>query len=577
VAAAGEFTDAPSGNPADALELEANRVAAAVTKPAERVHSTIAALCLPPQHSPAGALDSPGMALPEADRSLFEARFGLGLDVVRIHTGPASSRAAAALNAQAFAIGRDIYFAAGRYDPHSVAGQRLVAHELTHVIQQSGGNTSRPGTPSVTPGRMELRLQRATDAPVRPSATTVHYDDLCDASGSITDDTWQRVLVMLHNPDQVDQMYADAVDGNQRAANFARQIEVTFEASGHEVARRTGSLWCQLPVVHELAGCIPNWSYLDFLRRERPGGRRLREVIGDAFQAEAKEIHLKNQIILNALIALGALTAAARFAHEPVRVPAAEPSPPPEKSTVPSTPETESGAQAGPPAPTTGPTPTVRKPEAGKGVATPPKDESKPTTPSEPAGVVSGPATTEAPGVTGATPASHEPAPARPSPERSATRGAQKRERLLSMGGPRRSGAQWFLRNVDQTALEASQRGYQVYEYYAQDGECLYVGKAGGAGGAKPTTWVDRGWDHIQERPEIAEADRIVVRADLTDQEAFALEQDRIAELKPRLNKIPGEFTKRSQQEAADFSANVQAASKHTPFTFRTDIVPRQR
>ena len=87
-----------------------------------------------------------------------------------------------------------------------------------------------------------------------------------------------------------------------------------------------------------------------------------------------------------------------------------------------------------------------------------------------------------------------------------------------------------------------------------------------------------RGWEDIaEERQEIAEADRIVVHAELTEQEAFALEEVRIAELKPRLNIKEGEFTARSKQGAANYAANVQSASRHPTYTFHTDIVPPLR
>jgi hypothetical protein len=60
---------------------------------------------------------------------------------VRIHAHGQAASAARALNAQAFTRGRDIFFGAGRYQPETVSGQRLLAHELTHTIQQTG---SRP-------------------------------------------------------------------------------------------------------------------------------------------------------------------------------------------------------------------------------------------------------------------------------------------------------------------------------------------------------------------------------------------------------------------------------------------------
>ncbi|HBB31135.1 MAG TPA: hypothetical protein DDZ80_08865 [Cyanobacteria bacterium UBA8803] len=71
-------------------------------------------------------------------RSFMESRFGRDLSVVRIHTDRYAVRMAKALNAEAFASGRDVYFGEGRYSPSTTTGKRLLAHELTHTIQQSG-------------------------------------------------------------------------------------------------------------------------------------------------------------------------------------------------------------------------------------------------------------------------------------------------------------------------------------------------------------------------------------------------------------------------------------------------------
>jgi hypothetical protein len=165
------------------------------------------------------------------------------------------------------------------------------------------------------------------------------------------------------------------------------------------------------------------------------------------------------------------------------------------------------------------------------------------------------------------------------------------RVKRLSMGEKRSSGAQWFLRNADRAEVEASQKGYQVYEYYNREGRCLYVGRSGGAAETKATratkkaleapkkatSWVDRGWSHIQEeRREIAEADRIVVHAELTEMEASALEHDRIAELNPTLNVKKGEFGSRAAL-GPDYAANVQSAQKQPTFRFETEIVPPTR
>ena len=85
------------------------------------------------------AFASPGRPLDHSPRAVMESRLGVGLAGVRIHTGGRAAEAARAVNARAFTVGQDIFFGANRYDPRSREGQRLLVHELTHTVQQSGG------------------------------------------------------------------------------------------------------------------------------------------------------------------------------------------------------------------------------------------------------------------------------------------------------------------------------------------------------------------------------------------------------------------------------------------------------
>jgi outer membrane protein OmpA-like peptidoglycan-associated protein len=84
-----------------------------------------------------------GAPLPDSVRSQMEPRFGADFSSVRVHTGHAAARLNEGLRSQAFTYEGDIYFAAGRYQPESFTGQRLLAHELSHVLQQAAA--VRPG------------------------------------------------------------------------------------------------------------------------------------------------------------------------------------------------------------------------------------------------------------------------------------------------------------------------------------------------------------------------------------------------------------------------------------------------
>lgn len=78
-----------------------------------------------------------GQALSPSARSFFEPRFGQNFSQVRIHTDAKAADTAKTVNARAFTLGQDIVFGAGEFSSGSSSGRRLLAHELTHVVQQN--------------------------------------------------------------------------------------------------------------------------------------------------------------------------------------------------------------------------------------------------------------------------------------------------------------------------------------------------------------------------------------------------------------------------------------------------------
>ena len=108
-----------------------------------------------PQVSPATAanidsLKGGGRPLPRSAQSFFEPRFGADFSQVRIHTDTRAAETAKSINAKAFTVGRDIAFGGNQYAPESHGGRRLLAHELTHVVQQDQG-------------RVQPKIQRSAD------------------------------------------------------------------------------------------------------------------------------------------------------------------------------------------------------------------------------------------------------------------------------------------------------------------------------------------------------------------------------------------------------------------------------
>jgi hypothetical protein len=82
------------------------------------------------------ALRSTGQSLDFATRAFFEPRFGYDFSHVRVHTNEKAAESAQAVNAQAYTVDRNIVFAKGFYQPDSISGRWLIAHELAHVAQQ---------------------------------------------------------------------------------------------------------------------------------------------------------------------------------------------------------------------------------------------------------------------------------------------------------------------------------------------------------------------------------------------------------------------------------------------------------
>lgn len=85
-------------------------------------------------------LASSGKPLDPALRQDMEQRFGHDFSRVRVHSGAAAEQSARDVNAHAYTVGRDIVFGVGQFAPATPGGRRLLAHELTHVVQQSIGN-----------------------------------------------------------------------------------------------------------------------------------------------------------------------------------------------------------------------------------------------------------------------------------------------------------------------------------------------------------------------------------------------------------------------------------------------------
>jgi hypothetical protein len=173
------------GAPGDAYEREADRIAERVTGTAEPRHQSACACgggcnackgegkederlrakrdaragtgAAEAPHVVGEVLGSSGRPLDAPVREFMESRFGHDFSRVRVHTGERAADSARAVNALAYTVGSDVVFGHGRYAPHTSEGRSLLAHELTHTIQQRGGTdmagAQSPHTHAATGGQ----------------------------------------------------------------------------------------------------------------------------------------------------------------------------------------------------------------------------------------------------------------------------------------------------------------------------------------------------------------------------------------------------------------------------------------
>jgi len=133
-------------------------------------------------------LRSPGQRLDPATRAFMEPRFGHDFANVRVHTNNRAAESAEAVNALAYTAGDNIVFSAGQYAPASSLGQWLLAHELTHVVQQNGVQTLHGefvGRPDISraPASSVSRKASAQDEDQKKDAVKWHVTQQLHVAG----------------------------------------------------------------------------------------------------------------------------------------------------------------------------------------------------------------------------------------------------------------------------------------------------------------------------------------------------------------------------------------------------------
>lgn len=173
------------------------------------------------------ALRSSGEPLDASVRTLMEGSFGRDFGDVRVHTDPLAADSAQAVQANAYTAGQHIVFDAGRYAPESVSGRRLLAHELTHVLQQ---NSQVPG-----PIRRDFNSDFAGRTQTRVADQAVHPPGTIRMNNVAGDAVWAPFGI--YTPQEVPAEYQDRIMESGKAYQWRNPQLPLLQAMQQEEQR----------------------------------------------------------------------------------------------------------------------------------------------------------------------------------------------------------------------------------------------------------------------------------------------------------------------------------------------------
>ncbi|HEY2714260.1 MAG TPA: DUF4157 domain-containing protein [Chthoniobacterales bacterium] len=236
-------------------------------------------------------LSSPGQALDKNALSSIECRFGRDFSNVRVHTDAQAAQSAQAVNALAYTVGRDIVFGDGLYSPGTIAGRRLIAHELTHVAQQSGN--------SLTPALLHVGSEAdpAETEADRASRAVETADSQASYKASISQESSRKIRrrvrpenVSCHdsgltNPNLTGtEAVAAITDADADAIILARQAEQTLTTqlaaarAGDPIDAATDTI-----LQEELGLTLTNRAQFGLIQQQIGRFRRVRETLESGY------------------------------------------------------------------------------------------------------------------------------------------------------------------------------------------------------------------------------------------------------------------------------------------------------
>jgi hypothetical protein len=242
-------------------------------------------------------LAAPGEPLPAGLRQFMEAGFGQDFAHVRVHTDARAQESAADVSARAYTVGSDIVFGKGEYEPNSSAGRRMVAHELTHVIQQTEAPSNSAGV----------------DAHSSVAAPQVQRDLLDDAMSFATG-----------TYDSVASAVSDAAEATKAAASQAiTTISDDVDSAASTVASAGEAAGAFVSSVGATASTDPEKTRANLLTQVSSARAKVQSADPDTIVADPEHAASLNQNIGRLNAALPS-TAAAVPAVLPALVPIAE-------------------------------------------------------------------------------------------------------------------------------------------------------------------------------------------------------------------------------------------------------------
>ncbi|QIB73680.1 DUF4157 domain-containing protein [Halogeometricum borinquense] len=209
-------------------------------------------------------ISSPGQQLDTSIQRAMEDRMGDNLGDVRVHTGPSAAKACEDINARAFTVGNHIAFNHGEYDPNSAEGQHILAHELAHVRQQTGGAVSmlpQEGELEIDPdprlereaeetaqrvmqgGKIGVHRMEHSDVHVQrsPKDVSEYIPSMGDTEQAIIEEEATQGVLLDIDPEKLEQLQSAVADLEELATEInelSAATGVTVEPAAGETTLR---------------------------------------------------------------------------------------------------------------------------------------------------------------------------------------------------------------------------------------------------------------------------------------------------------------------------------------------------